>query len=82
MRKWCPLQLIYLVINPVFHLKWVLIYKRISWSIAAENKKKVGFFLFQDLEIAENFCSESDDQEMHNFLIWHFEDHVVAGISL
>jgi hypothetical protein len=47
-------------------------YKRISWTIAAENKK-LDFFLFGDLEIAENFCSEADDQEMHNFLIWHLK---------
>lgn len=48
-------------------------YKRISWTIAAEKQKMDSFFCSWISRLVKNFCSEADDQEMHNFLIWHLK---------
>jgi hypothetical protein len=48
-------------------------YKRISWSIAAENKK-VDLFLFRgSRDCWKLFVQKLMNQEMHNFLIWHLK---------
>jgi hypothetical protein len=56
-------------------------YKRDFLINRSRKQKKWTYFYSEDLEIAENFCSEADESRNAQLFDLAFEDHV-AGISL